>query len=410
MFYLIITLEIAVILTVVAIESFAIATGAATLGLALAISRGIVALPAATLIFQYLEFQYGRARWSRVTKVVKIAGGVAFVFFTIVVGARYLQTGTATQEALAKAQAATAVEMDALSSTLSRLRAELALAHETARSSDLEAQLADSQHQAAKEAGKERGGCGKVCRAAEQTATALRERITAARARETLEARVTEAETRLRSHLDAKAEPAVTGFQILTYDLGTSVRDLIILTILALSALAVMALPNAFSDVLHRLAAHRRGQGHLARSAGIAVDVAFEDIPAPVTPVLALPAADPIKAFLAEAAAQCPAGEWGLTVSELRDACRAYAAAKGYAEPCAATAKFGGPLAKAMGVAEIETGTGRRTRLRLTDEWQNRLRIGKPKKRTETERKTEKNGRKQKKTDGNGPEQTETVG
>lgn len=388
--YIFIALELAAVFAVVAGEGFAIHAGAAAMGLPLAVSRGIVALPLLAVAFQYLEFRYGAARWGAMTKLIKVAGGTAFVLFSIIVSARYLQEDSELRAGRAAAAVTSAAEAASLAGSLSRMRDEHAAIKEAARSSDLEDQLRVARETVSRESAPERGGCVQwvkgaggarqpsKCANAEADVIAIGARITQARAREALEAKIAKAEEKLEA-ASGVVQPNGAGFQILTYELSPSIRDAILLAILAAAAVAIMAIPNAFSDILKRLEATLRARGAIpAPEAPTEVIWAeFEPVAAPASPPRALPSPDPLKAFVSACLEELPAGEGGLTVSQIRDAWRAWAAASDLPEPCAANAKIGPALKKALGVDNIEAGkagrNGRRTRFRLSPDWNHLL-------------------------------------
>lgn len=362
-----------VVITAAAIfEVFTLTMGAQTIGLPWQVARSVASLPLLTIIMALLAWSIG-GYWRIVRDVAKWLGLATFLVFGAIVANDALVRHNADEAARATNAASDAEARAGAARDLAAARQRRDSITETAKRADLEAQLADMLATAAKESGKERGGCGRRCQAAEAAASALRQRITDATAREDAEGQMRAAQTRLDVIRPAvavvAADIAFPGFTVTREQL-----DGAILLAILVALTIVGSLPLAFGRVLDGLTvahAHRRRARGLPVSAPLCeiIDVEPEPIPEPVAPPVALPAPDPIRLFAEAALAVCPEGQKGLAIGELRDACLAWCRAEGHEAPVATNGRFSSPLAAAMGLDSITVlpGRGRKTNLTLRD-------------------------------------------
>lgn len=392
-------IEFIAIIALVAVECVLVMRGGAVIDLPEAVSRSVAFLPAVAILMQYLQFRYGPS-WRRAVAISKVASFVAFTLFVTILAAQYMRQGNADRDEAARIAVSQAAQRGDLERSLREARARLSGMTETARSADIQRQIDVSRETITRESDPARGGCKpkkrdgsqSECAKAEAAVTELTARLTAAAGREAAEKQVAEMEARLAPMLTARPVP-VSGFEVAGVAVGTHSVQAVVLAMILIGAMMVSFLTAAFGQVLRRMAAQRAASGHRG-----ALDVAYVEIdePRPVQvidiPLLERP--DPVAAFVQRAVATTRLGD-GLTVGELRDACRAFAELEGLPEPCAANAKFGGPLSKALGRDELKTGTGRRTDLAINDEWNAKLSANgvKTEKKRKSRTKTEENVR-----------------
>lgn len=362
---------VVVIVAVSVVEAVTLLSGGAAIGLPWGVGRLVAMLPVLTIIMTLLAWSIG-GYWRWFAVAAKFGGFGAFVVFGAILANNALVTHRAEIAASATNAAADAAARAGAERDLSAARARRDAISEAGKRADLEAQLADMLALAAKEGSKERGGCARRCQAAEERATALRERITAATAREDAERQMQAAQARL----DAirPATPVTAGLDFAGYTVRPVDMDRVTLVLILIGLCIVGSLPLAFGRVLDGLtiayAMRRRAAGKpVHQPLCEIIDVEPEPVAAPVAPPKALPAPDPIRMFAETCLAVVPAGQKGLTISELRDACLAWCREQGLDAPVPANGKFSKPLALAMGLQEITVlpGRGKHTNLTLSD-------------------------------------------